>query len=75
MKEGSNRYYKYYDTKMIVKLEKDDNTIIETYIKVKDGDAYLEKYKMDKSISYESSGKEKSYSKYTLIERNKITTI
>ena len=75
MKEGSNRYYKYYDTKMIVKLVKDDDTIIETYIKVKDGDVYLEKYKMDKSISYESCGKEKSYSKYTLIERNKITTI
>lgn len=75
MKEGSNRYYKYYDTKMIVKLEKDDDTIIETYIKVKDGDVYLEKYRIDKSISYESKGKETSCSKYTLIERNKITTI
>ena len=53
----------------------DDNTIIETYIKVKDGDVYLEKYRIDKSISYEPKGKETSCSKYTLIERNKITTI
>lgn len=75
MKEGSNRYYRYYDTKMIVKLEKDDDSMIETYIKVVDGEVYLEKYRIDKMISYVSSGKETSCSKYTLIERNKIATI
>lgn len=75
MKECFNKYQRYYNIKMIVKLEKDDNAILETYINVIDGEIYLEKYKIDKIISYEPKGKETSCSKYTLIERNKITTI
>lgn len=75
MKESFNKYQRYYSTKMIVKLEKDDDNIIETYIKVVDGEVYLEKYRIDKIISYEPKGKETSCSKYTLIERNKIATI
>lgn len=75
MKECFNKYQRYYNTKMIVKLEKDDNAILETYINVIDGEIYLEKYKIDKIISYEPKGNETSCSKYTLIERNKITTI
>lgn len=75
MKESFNKYQRYYNTKMIVKLEKDDDNIIETYIKVVDGEVYLEKYRIDKIISYEPKGKETSCSKYTLIERNKIATI
>lgn len=45
MKESYNcKYVKLYDTKMIVKFEKINDTIIDTYIECVDGELFLKTY-------------------------------